>query len=183
MRPRPPSCASAMPAPSETAFPRAVATRGAGPRSPRVRVGARSRVFAGLIDVSVLVADRRGDPAIPRCALSACRSPDVFCCQSCRSLCSCCLLNGGYLAIFTAAGGQTIGKMLAGIRVVADPSPADPESRLALSASPLGAAVLRATRLSGRRCCPPVSGFAAILFDADGRALHDRLAETRVVKA
>ena len=30
------------------------------------------------------------------------------------------LLNGGYLAIFTAAGGQTIGKMLAGIKVVAD---------------------------------------------------------------
>ena len=33
------------------------------------------------------------------------------------------------------------------------------------------------------RCCPPGLGFAAILFDSDGRALHDRLAETRVVKA
>ena len=30
------------------------------------------------------------------------------------------LLNGGYLTIFTTAGGQTIGKMIAGIRVVAD---------------------------------------------------------------
>ena len=33
------------------------------------------------------------------------------------------LLNGGYLAIFTTAGGQTIGKMLMGIKVIADRSP------------------------------------------------------------
>jgi hypothetical protein len=30
---------------------------------------------------------------------------------------------------------------------------------------------------------PAGLGFAAILFDAEGRALHDRLAETRVIKA
>ena len=30
------------------------------------------------------------------------------------------LLNGGYLVAFTAAGGQTIGKMTAGIRVMND---------------------------------------------------------------
>ena len=28
------------------------------------------------------------------------------------------LLNGGYLVVFTVAGGQTLGKMAAGIRVV-----------------------------------------------------------------
>ena len=46
----------------------------------------------------------------------------------------------------------------------------------------LGAAVLRATAYLVS-LLPAGLGFAAILFDADGRALHDRLAETRVVKA
>jgi uncharacterized RDD family membrane protein YckC len=92
------------------------------------------------------------------------------------------LLNGGYLAIFTAAGGQTIGKMLAGIKVVSDaPSiaggPNAPGSRVTL-----GASVLRATAYLVS-LLPAGLGFAAILFDANGRALHDRLAETRVVKA
>ena len=38
------------------------------------------------------------------------------------------LLNGGYLALFTIAGGQTIGKMLTRIKVVADRPAADPEA-------------------------------------------------------
>ena len=46
----------------------------------------------------------------------------------------------------------------------------------------LGAAVLRATAYLVS-LLPAGLGFAAILFDSDGRALHDRLAETRVVKA
>jgi len=92
------------------------------------------------------------------------------------------LLNGGYLAIFTAAGGQTIGKMLAGIRVVADRPADDFESdRVGLRIS-LGASVLRATAYLAS-LLPAGLGFAAILFDPEGRALHDRLAETRVVKA
>jgi uncharacterized RDD family membrane protein YckC len=92
------------------------------------------------------------------------------------------LLNGGYLALFTIAGGQTIGKMLTGIKVVADRPAADTDAdtpRLGVSA---GAAVLRATA-SLVSMLPAGLGFAAILFDSDRRALHDRLAETRVVKA
>ena len=46
----------------------------------------------------------------------------------------------------------------------------------------LGASVLRATAYLAS-LLPAGLGFAAILFDSDGRALHDRLAETRVVKA
>jgi uncharacterized RDD family membrane protein YckC len=92
------------------------------------------------------------------------------------------LLNGGYLAIFTAAGGQTIGKMLARIRVVAERSPEDLESGLAGGRVTLGAAVLRASAYLVS-LMPAGLGFAVILFDSDGRALHDRLAETRVVKA
>jgi uncharacterized RDD family membrane protein YckC len=92
------------------------------------------------------------------------------------------LLNGGYLATFTAAGGQTIGKMLAGIRVIAQ-RPADAgEFAYYTTRVSLGAAVLRATAYLAS-LLPAGLGFAAILFDQDGRALHDRLAETRVVRA
>jgi uncharacterized RDD family membrane protein YckC len=92
------------------------------------------------------------------------------------------LLNGGYLAIFTAAGGQTIGKMLAGIRVVADRPADDLESGHVELRISLGASVLRATAYLAS-LLPAGLGFAAIIFDPEGRALHDRLAETRVVKA
>jgi uncharacterized RDD family membrane protein YckC len=92
------------------------------------------------------------------------------------------LLNGGYLATFTAAGGQTIGKMLAGIRVIAQ-RPADDGGfdRYTPRVS-LGAAVLRASAYLAS-LLPAGLGFAAILLDQDRRALHDRLAETRVVRA
>jgi uncharacterized RDD family membrane protein YckC len=83
------------------------------------------------------------------------------------------LLNGGYLAAFTAAGGQTIGKMLARLRVVEDPF------RTPVT---LGTAVLRAAAYLVS-LAPAGLGFAPLLFDADGRALHDRLANTRVVRA
>lgn len=83
------------------------------------------------------------------------------------------LLNGGYLAAFTAAGGQTIGKMLARLKVVEDP---------ARSPVTLGTAVLRATAYLVS-LAPAGLGFAPLLFAADGRALHDRLANTRVVRA
>ncbi len=92
------------------------------------------------------------------------------------------LLNGGYLAIFTTAGGQTVGKMLTGIKVVADRSTGDLEADAAGLRVSVGAAVLRATACLVS-LLPAGLGFAAILFDADGRALHDRFAETRVVKA
>jgi uncharacterized RDD family membrane protein YckC len=92
------------------------------------------------------------------------------------------LLNGGYLAIFTVAGGQTIGKMLTGIKVVADRSTEDLEADGAGFRVSVGVAVLRATAYLVS-LLPAGLGFAAILFDSDGRALHDRLAETRVVKA
>lgn len=94
------------------------------------------------------------------------------------------LLNGGYLAIFTTAGGQTIGKMLARIKVVADlaAGSADRGHGGAVGPVGLGAAVLRASAYLVS-LLPAGLGFAAILFDSDGRALHDRLAGTRVVKA
>jgi len=92
------------------------------------------------------------------------------------------LLNGGYLTIFTVAGGQTIGKMIAGIKVIAQ-RPEDDRGFDEYSARvTMGSAVLRASAYIVS-LLPAGLGFVAILLDREGRALHDRLAETRVVKA
>jgi uncharacterized RDD family membrane protein YckC len=85
------------------------------------------------------------------------------------------LLNGGYFVLFTAAGGQTIGKMAGGIRVV----PQQPELGLRV---PFSTAVVRAAAYA-ISLLPAGLGFLPILFSQDGRTLHDRLSDTRVVKA
>jgi uncharacterized RDD family membrane protein YckC len=75
-----------------------------------------------------------------------------------------------YFSAFTAVGGQTIGKMGSGIRVIA----AD-------------GTVVDASRAVRRTLAGAVSlltlgvGFAPAIFGADHRALHDRVAGTRVV--
>ena len=85
------------------------------------------------------------------------------------------LLNGGYLVGFTAAAGQTIGKMAAGIRVI--PSFGDGTGRVRF-----GFAVLRAAAYL-LSVLPAGLGFIPAVLGPDHRALHDRLAETRVVRA
>jgi uncharacterized RDD family membrane protein YckC len=87
------------------------------------------------------------------------------------------LLNGGYFVTFTAAGGQTIGKMLARIRVV----PAESET-LHAHRVPLGHAVLRTASFLVS-VLPAGLGYLPALVSRDRRAIHDRLADTRVVKA
>ena len=86
------------------------------------------------------------------------------------------LLNGGYLSAFVAAGGQTIGKMAAGTRVI----PAAPETKLHGRVS-FGQAVVRAAGYLVS-ALPAGLGFVPALA-GERRALHDRLADTRVVKA
>src|SRR5581483_4421616 len=80
--------------------------------------------------------------------------------------------NGGYLVAFTA-GGQTLGKMAAGIRVVADErdEPLD-----------LGRAIVR-TVMWLLLAVPAGLGFLTALFSRDHRGLHDRFSGTRVVRA
>jgi len=80
--------------------------------------------------------------------------------------------NGGYLVAFTA-GGQTLGKMAAGIRVV--PS----ESTATLD---LGRAFLR-TVMWVILAVPAGLGFVSAVVSRDHRGLHDRFAGTRVVRA
>jgi len=77
----------------------------------------------------------------------------------------------GYLLLFTAAGGQTLGKMVCGIRVVNE----DDSTLL-----PLGQAMYRevvalpSTLALGLGFLPALVG--------DERALHDRLAHTKVIR-
>jgi len=80
--------------------------------------------------------------------------------------------NIGYLIAFTA-GGQTLGKMAAGIRVVA----ANPDEAL-----DLGSATKR-TAAWLVLAFPAGLGLLSALFSRDHRGLHDRFAGTRVVRA
>lgn len=87
------------------------------------------------------------------------------------------LTNGGYFAAFVAAGGQTIGKMAAGIRVI----PGDPVAT-ATERVTAGHAIARAAAYLVS-AVPIGLGFVPGFVGQDRRALHDRLADTRVVKA
>jgi uncharacterized RDD family membrane protein YckC len=77
----------------------------------------------------------------------------------------------GYVAAFTVAGGQTIGKMVLSLRVIGD------------DGRPVDAAggMIRAL---GCMLVPITLGLSYLpaLFTSDHRALHDRLAGTRVVQ-
>ncbi|HEX6163928.1 MAG TPA: RDD family protein [Vicinamibacterales bacterium] len=77
----------------------------------------------------------------------------------------------GYVAAFTVAGGQTIGKMVLSLRVIGD------------DGRPVDAAggMLRAL---GCMLVPMTLGLSYLpaLFTSDHRAIHDRLAGTRVVQ-
>lgn len=79
--------------------------------------------------------------------------------------------NGGYLVAFTA-GGQTLGKMATGIRVVEADSTA---------AVDVGRATLR-TVIWLILALPAGLGFLT-LIGSDRRGLHDRFAQTRVVRS
>jgi len=87
------------------------------------------------------------------------------------------LLYGGYFVLFTAAGGQTIGKMIAGIRVVAGADMAAGAHRVSFNTAVVRAVVLLGSAL------PLGAGFLPVLFSTDRRAFHDRIAETRVIPA
>jgi uncharacterized RDD family membrane protein YckC len=82
------------------------------------------------------------------------------------------LLNGGYLTMFIAASGQTMGKMMTGVKVVAIDG----------GSVPFGHAVLRAILWLLTIVPLGIGALPALLTD-DRRALHDRLANTRVIKA
>jgi uncharacterized RDD family membrane protein YckC len=81
------------------------------------------------------------------------------------------LLNVGYSIAFTAVGGQSIGKMAFGIKVISEEE----------DAVPIGRATVR-TLAYFVSALPLGAGFLPGVISADRLALHDRLAHTRVVR-
>jgi uncharacterized RDD family membrane protein YckC len=129
-----------------------------------------SRVVAVLIDVALLAAI---DVVVLYFTLKICglSSADLGQIPKAPLLAFLLLQNGGYLASFTA-GGQTIGKMATGIRVVATES---------VGTLDFGRAVTR-TLIWLLLAAPAGLGFVTV-FSRDHRGLHDRFAGTRVVRA
>lgn len=87
-------------------------------------------------------------------------------------LASLAFVHMSYCTLMHAWLGQTIGKMIMGIRVVTE------DNRLA----PVGVAFLRWTGYL-LSLFPLASGFLWAAVDKDHCAWHDRLAQTRVVSA
>jgi uncharacterized RDD family membrane protein YckC len=85
------------------------------------------------------------------------------------------LLCGGYFVLFTAAGGQTIGKMATHIRVVNAPGVGS--VRVSFRT-----AVIRTVACLGS-VLPLGAGFILAVVNDDRCAFHDRVAATRVVPA
>ncbi len=80
------------------------------------------------------------------------------------------LLKVSYFGAFTAIGGQTIGKMAMGLRVVTD------------NGEPVDAARAIRRTLAGTLSTAVLGlGFIPALLGPGGRALHDHVAHTRVV--
>ena len=86
------------------------------------------------------------------------------------------LLGVGYLVMFNAAGGQTIGKMVLGLRVVREVTLFDAGGPVSF-----GQAVLRAVLTLPSVLVAGVGFLPALV--GEKRAVHDRLAHTRVIRA
>ena len=144
--------------------------RGAAPRVGGETAAPSRRMMAALLDAALLLGL---DAAVLYFTLRLLnlKMSEIFELPAFPLLAFFVLLNGGYLVAFTAVGGQSIGKMALGIKVVSDENLPVPVGRATLrtlaylaSALPLGA------------------GFLPGVLGADRLAFHDRLTHTRVVR-
>jgi uncharacterized RDD family membrane protein YckC len=151
--------------------PRAVAAARQGPTAAAEPASLTARVLAGIIDLVLLAAI---DGLVVYFTLQICglTFEEVRLLPKGPLLAFLLVQNGGYLVAFTA-GGQTLGKMAAGIKVV-------PEA--GAGRMDLGQSAMR-TFVWALLAIPAGLGFLTALFDDDHRGLHDRLAGTRVVRA
>ena len=161
--------------PSEREAPAQPGDQPATADHPPVAASALSRIAGGAIDVALIGAI---DVLVIYFTLRICDLTfgEVTALPLAPLVSFFLLLNGGYLSAFVAAGGQTIGKMAAGTRVI----PAAPDAGLHRGVS-FGQAVVRAGGYLVS-ALPVGLGFVPALA-GEGRALHDRLADTRVVNA
>jgi uncharacterized RDD family membrane protein YckC len=154
------------PDPPASARPRAMA---AVPASMRAASGAGARLGAAAIDHAILLTI---DLSVVYFTLkiAALTLGDWRLLPLAPLMTFLLLLKLAYFAAFTAVGGQTIGKMGSGIRVIADDDRAIDAAR-----------ALRRSLAGGIALATLGAAFAPALFGAEGRALHDRIAGTRVV--
>jgi len=149
-------------------------TRSGGLQTAADRVGAGTRLAAAALDALVI-----GGLSVTVLAITL-RWCDLAFAQASTlpmlpMLAFHALVGAGYLLMFTAAGGQTIGKMAFGLRVVDDTPEPD------LAAVTLSQAAYRVT-VSLPSVLALGLGFIPALLGSE-RAVHDRLAHTRVVRA
>lgn len=144
-------------------------TASAGPSAPAAGLGAR--FVAALLDLALLAAV---DGAVLYFTLQICglTAAEIHLLPLGPLLAFLVVQNGGYFVALTV-GGQTIGKMLTGIRVVAS------ESGQSLD---LGRALQR-TLLWTVMVLPAGLGLLTALLSPERRGLHDRFAGTKVVRA
>jgi uncharacterized RDD family membrane protein YckC len=119
-------------------------------------------VILGGIDIVVIYF------ALQICGLSA---PEFYVLPKIPLAAFLALQNGGYLVAFTL-GGQTLGKMAAGIKVI--PARSEPPIDL-------GRAIIRAI-VWAVLAAPAGLGLLTALVGREHRGLHDRLAGTRVIR-
>jgi uncharacterized RDD family membrane protein YckC len=130
-----------------------------------------ARALAALIDVGLLLAV---DVIVVYFTLQICRVSfaELALLPKAPLLAFLLLQNVGYVVAFTTTG-QTLGKMIAGVRVLADDTDNAPD---------IGQSVLRAL-VWMVLALPAGLGLLTATLSRDGRGLHDRFAGTRVVRA
>jgi uncharacterized RDD family membrane protein YckC len=129
------------------------------------------RALAAAIDVAILAVV---DIIVVYLSLEICRLSvsEIWMLPKAPMITFLLLQNGGYLVAFTATG-QTLGKMIAGVRVLADDADTAPD---------VGRSALR-TLVWILLALPAGLGLLSATLTRDGRGLHDRFAGTRVVRA
>jgi uncharacterized RDD family membrane protein YckC len=145
-----------------------------GHRGP-VAAGLLARTCAGLIDL-LIVGGVQAAVVYFTLRAAGLRLDEIGALPPAPMIAFLLLLAGGYFTTFVAAGGQSIGKMAAGIRVVPIAQADRGTGRV-----PIGNAILRAAA-SLLSLLPAGAGLVPALLSPDRRTLHDRLAETRVIK-
>ena len=138
--------------------------------------GAFSRLAGGMIDLLLIGGI---DLAVVYFTLKICELTfaDLYVLPLAPMVSFLLLLNGGYIATFVAASGQTIGKMAVGTRVIPAAASASATERVTFGQSIVRAVGYVVSAL------PLGLGFVPAFVGRERRALHDRLADTRVVKA
>jgi uncharacterized RDD family membrane protein YckC len=132
--------------------------------------GSVARAVAGMLDLLLLVGL---DAAILYFTLRICHLSfaDVLILPLAPLIAFLVALDGGYFVAFTAVGGQTIGKMAASLKVIGEEGGAVEPGQAVARAAGYYVSLLTAGL-----------GFVPALFGPSRRALHDRLARTRVVR-